>query len=74
MRKDNWFVVILVALCLALATMAAVSSTEAEGDKAGAKGLYNLNEATAPNTRYRLDEGVSHGLVGVLSGSKTQRV
>jgi len=33
MRKENAFVVLLVALCLALATMAAVSKSPTNGEK-----------------------------------------
>ncbi|MEE4294996.1 MAG: ammonia-forming cytochrome c nitrite reductase subunit c552 [Wenzhouxiangella sp.] len=46
MRKDNWFVILLVALCLALAAMAAVSSSPSGDEKPEFAGFDSLDEAT----------------------------
>ena len=46
MRKNHGFVVLLVALCLALATMAAVSRSPEQGAKEEFKGFDSLDEAT----------------------------
>lgn len=46
MRKDNWFVVLLVALCLALAAMAAVSSTPSGEGKPDFAGVGSPDEVT----------------------------
>ncbi|MEE4637918.1 MAG: hypothetical protein V2J42_04195 [Wenzhouxiangella sp.] len=45
MRRENWFVIILVALCMALAAMAAVSSTPSSGDNPGFEGVESLDDA-----------------------------
>jgi nitrite reductase (cytochrome c-552) len=46
MRKENGFVILLIALCLGLATMAAVSSSPTNGDKESFEGFDSLDEAT----------------------------
>jgi len=46
MRKDFRFVVLLVVLCLGLATMAAVSSSPTNGEKPEFEGFDSLDEAT----------------------------
>jgi hypothetical protein len=46
MHKENGFVILLIALCLGLATMAAVSSSPTNGDKESFEGFDNLDEAT----------------------------
>lgn len=44
MRRENWFVIILVALCMGLATMAAVSSSPPEADKTRFESLQHSDE------------------------------
>lgn len=55
MRRENWFVIILVALCMGLATMAAVSSSPSNDEKSGFEGFDSRDEATVTEGMEVLD-------------------
>ncbi|NDY94138.1 hypothetical protein, partial [Wenzhouxiangella limi] len=46
MRKDSWFVAVLVGAGLLLATMGALSSSPSNGEKSDFEGFDSLDEAT----------------------------
>lgn len=71
MRKENAFVLLLIGLCLALAAMAAFSSSPDTVETKGSERISSLSEAVATGHR---ENGVSAFFEGSMPASDRQQI